>query len=311
MPVHPQVQEVLDQVAALGLPQLSALPVDQLRALMEAVSSQRAADAPRVENVRDLSIPGPAGQIPARLYRPAGAAHGVLVWFHGGGWVIGSIEGSDGTCRYLADAAGVAILSVGYRLGPEHPFPAAVDDCFAATKWAAENAGSLGLGRGHLAVGGDSAGGNLATVVSLLARDEGLPEIAFQALVYPATDARMGWPSIEENGEGYFLTKEDMKWFMGHYGLGTAMDATEWRMSPLLAPSHAGLPPAIVVTAEFDPLRDEGQAYAEALRAAGVDVTVAHYDGMIHAFFGMRGAIDAAEDAQKTVAAAVRDALVH
>jgi acetyl esterase/lipase len=310
MPVHPQVQEVLDQFSALGIPELSALPVDELRTLTEAMNGQRAADAPAVEEVRDLSIPGPVGDIPARLYRPAGAAGGVLVWFHGGGWVIGSIDGSDGTCRYLADAAGVAIISVGYRLGPEHPFPAAVVDCFAATEWVAENAESLGLGRGRLAVGGDSAGGNLAAVVSLLARDEGGPEIGLQALVYPATDARMGWPSIEENGEGYFLTKDDMKWFMGNYGLGSVVEAADWRLSPLLASSHANLPPALIVTAEFDPLRDEGQAYADALRAAGVDVTVAHYDGMIHAFFGMRGVVDAAEDAQKTVAAAVREALV-
>ena len=310
MSVHPQVQELLDQFAALGLSELSALPVDQVRALVDSLGAERAGDAPPLAEVRDVAIPGPAGDIPARLYRPANAAPGVVVYFHGGGWTIGSVEGYDTTLRYLAEATGVAFLSVGYRLGPEDPYPAAVDDAWAATQWVAGNGDALGVDASRLAVAGDSAGGNLAAVVSLMARDGGGPAIRMQGLIYPAVDARLGYPSIEQNGAGYFLTKNDMVWFYGHYGIGTTGSVDDWRVSPLLAASHAGLPSAIVITAQYDPLRDEGTAYAKALRDAGVDVTLQQFDGMIHGFFGMRGVIDASEDAQKLVGSALRQALV-
>ncbi|HKA04071.1 MAG TPA: alpha/beta hydrolase, partial [Acidimicrobiales bacterium] len=262
MPVHPQVQAVLDAVAAAGITDLSVLPVADVRALTLKLARQRAADAPVLAETRDLVIPSDNGAIPARLYRPAHATSGLLVYFHGDGWVIGSVEASDGTCRYLADTAGVAILSVDYRLAPEHPFPAAVDDCWAATEWAAGHSGELGVDALRLAVGGDSAGGNLAAVVSLLARDAGWPDIELQVLVYPAVDARAHFPSMDENAVGYFLTKNDVHWFYDQYGRGSVVSADDWRLSPLLAPTHNHLPPAVVVTAEYDPLRDEGAAYA-------------------------------------------------
>ena len=309
MPVDPQAQAVIDQLAAFGLKQLSDLPLDQLRGLLLELSKQTPSDP--VAEVRDLVVP--EGTVPVRLYRPEGSSPsdvlGVLVWFHGGGWTIGNVEGSDSTCRSLANKAGVAVVSVDYRLGPEHRFPAAVDDCWAATRWVAAHGDELGIDPDRLAVGGDSAGGNLAAVVSLLARDAGGPAIRHQALIYPAVDLRMGFPSIDENAEGYLLTKGDMVWFLDQY-LGDNTDAvTDWRMSPLLAERHDQLPPATIITAGYDPLRDEGGAYGDVLRAAGAKVHHAHYDSMIHGFFGMTGQIDAADIAQDEVAAQLRLAL--
>jgi acetyl esterase len=311
MPVHPQAQAVLDAMQEVGITQLSDLSVEQAREailLMEAETPR-----PEVAEVRDFVIPGPAGDIPARLYRPQGTAPEdvlpVLVYFHGGGFVIGDLETHDPTCRWMANRAGVAVVGVDYRRAPEHVFPAAVEDCFAATQWVAANGAELGVNGARLAVGGDSAGGNLAAVTALLARDAGAPEIRLQVLVYPAVDARMGHASIDENATGLLLTKHDMAWFYGHYGLGTACEADDWRLSPLLAASHAGTAPAVVITAELDPLRDEGELYAETLRRAGVDVQVQRYDGMIHAFFSMAGNIDAADQAQDEVAKALISAL--
>jgi acetyl esterase len=311
MPVHPQAQAVLDAMKEVGITQLSDLSVEQAReaiVLMEAETPR-----PEVAEVRDLVIPGPAGDIPARLYRPQGSVPEdvlpVLVYFHGGGFVIGNLETHDPTCRWLANRAGVAVVSVDYRLAPEHVFPAAVEDCFAATQWVAANGAELGVNGSRLAVGGDSAGGNLAAVTALLARDAGAPEIRLQVLVYPAVDARMGHASIDENASGLLLTKQDIGWFLGHYGLGTACEADDWRLSPLLAASHAGTAPAVVITAELDPLRDEGELYADTLRRAGVDVQHQRYDGMIHAFFSMAGTIDAADQAQDEVAKALISAL--
>jgi acetyl esterase len=309
VPVHPQVQEVLDVFAATGIGELSSLPVDQVRAFSAELAARRAADAPVLAETRDLVISGPGGDIPARLYRPAHAAPGLVVYFHGGGWTLGSVENSDGTCRYFADTAGITILSVGYRLGPEHPFPAAVDDCWAATEWAAGHSGELGVDAIRLAVAGDSAGGNLSAVVSLLARDAGWPAILLQVLVYPAVDARRAFPSMVENGVGYFMTKHDVDWFYRNYGVGEVVHADDWRVSPLLAPTHAGLPPAVIVTAGYDPLRDEGIAYRNVLHDAGVHVTHLHYDDMIHGFFSMRGQVDAATDVQKELGQIIRDVL--
>jgi acetyl esterase len=311
MPVHPQAQAVLDLLAEAGIENLSDLPVDQARELI----LQMEAETPRsdVAEVRDIVIPGPAGDIPARLYRPHGCTTDdvlpVLVYFHGGGWTICDLDTHDPTARWLANRAGVAAVSVDYRLAPDDVFPAAVDDCFAATQWVAENGAELGVDGSRLAVGGDSAGGNLAAVVSLMARDAGGPDIRLQVLVYPAVDARMGHASMDENATGYLLTKQDMAWFYGHYGLGTCVDADDWRLSPLLAPSHAGVAPAVVITAELDPLRDEGEVYVEVLRRAGVEVDHQRYDGMIHAFFTMAHAVDAAADAQEQVAKALLTAL--
>jgi len=309
MPVHPQAQLVIDAAAAAGLTDVSQLSVDELRTLTAALARRRAAGAPVLAETRDVVIPCRTGDIPARLYRPENAGTGLFVYFHGGGWVISSVESADGTCRYLADTAGVAILSVDYRLAPEHPFPAAVDDCWAATEWAAGHSGELGVDSLRLAVGGDSAGGNLAAVVSLLARDAGWPELRLQVLVYPAVDAHDHFPSLDENATGYMLTRDDLRWFYDQYGVGRVAQSDDWRVSPLLAPTHRGLAPAVVVTAEFDPLRDEGRAYANVLRDAGVHVTSLHYDDMIHGFFGWRGQVDAATDLHKQLGQHLRDAL--
>ena len=307
MPIHPQAQEVLDLLEQFGVSQLSDLSVEDARNLIVTMAAER--PGPDVAEVRDLKVPGPAGDIPVRFYRPAGSSPSdqlaVLVYFHGGGWVIGNLESHDGTARWLANRAGVAVASVDYRLGPEHVFPAAVDDCWAATNWVAANSADLGIDPNRLVVGGDSAGGNLAAVIALLARDAGAPLIRLQLLVYPAVDARMEHPSVDENGTGYLLSKADMNWFYEHYGRGPAVPADDWRLSPLLNPSLADVAPAYVLTAEFDPLRDEGEAYAAALEAAGVPTQHRRFDGMIHGFFTMVGAMDAADEAQEEAAKAI------
>jgi acetyl esterase len=302
MPVDPQVQTVLEQLQALQFPGFSEMEVDQARAII----GQLQTEAP--EPVAFVEDRVAAGEIPVRLYRPEGSEPPPLVvYFHGGGWTIGSLDTHDGLCRSLANRSGCAVLAVDYRLGPEHRFPAAVDDAMAATRWAADHAEELGVEPGRLGVAGDSAGGNLAAVVSLLARDAGGPRISHQLLVYPVTDLTRDWPSYQENGEGYFLTVRDMVWFEGHY-VRSPVDRKDWRLSPAVAASHADLPPAMVVTAEYDPLRDQGEAYGEVLRAAGVPVTVVRYPGMIHGFLGI-AVLDGAGRAMEEIGAELRAAL--
>ena len=223
------------------------------------------------------------------------------------GWVIGDIESSDGLCRILTNAVGCIVVSVDYRLAPEHPFPAAADDAYHATLWAATNASSFGGDPSRIAVCGDSAGGNLAAVVAQIARDRGKPAICFQLLIYPVTDAACDTPSYSENAEGYFLTKDAMQWFWNHYVRNDA-DRNHPYASPLRARNLAGLPAALVITAEFDPLRDEGERYAEGLRAAGTPVQLTRYEGMIHGFFAMSAVIDQGRTAIQQSAAALRTA---
>jgi len=232
----------------------------------------------------------------------------VLVFFHGGGWVIGDLETHDVLCRQITAEAGIEVVAVDYRLAPEHKFPAAVDDAWAATKWVVANAGKLGIDPKRVAVGGDSAGGNLAAVVALLARDAGGPAIALQVLLYPVTDFTTETGSYRECADGYLLTLDSMRWFFDHY-LKSPAEAGDWRASPLRAPSHAGLPPALIVTAGFDPLRDEGEAYAKKLRAAGVRVDYICYGGMVHGFVPMGRLIQAGNRAASHVATSLRDAL--
>jgi len=249
----------------------------------------------RVEN---LFSPGPAGDIPLRLYatdhvglRPA------LVYFHGGGFVFGNLDTHDAVCRAIAKASGAVVVAVDYRLAPEHKFPAAVDDSYAATKWVAANAERLGIDAHRIAVGGDSAGGNLATVIALRCRDAGGPALAAQVLIYPVTDvSTFETGSHRELAEGYFLTRAAMEWFTGHY-LASADHKRHPEVSPLLAPNLSGLPPALIITAEFDPLRDEGEAYARRIQQAGVPVTVTRYPGMIHGFVSMRGVLSGGRQA--------------
>ena len=293
MPLDPQARAYLDQMAAV-MPPLDTLTPDVIRGAIQVQVAQAAEQGPSkpVAQVNDRVIPGPAGEIPVRVYTPEGdGPFPLLVYVHGGSWVICTLDTHDGLCRRLANQAGCVVVSVDYRLAPEHPFPAAPEDCYAATQWVAAHATTLNGDATRVAVGGDSAGGNLAAVVALLARERGGPPLVFQLLIYPATDLRMGSPSIEENAEGYGLTKRDMLWFRGHY-LRSAADATDPLASPLLAPDLRGVPPALIITAEYDPLWDEGERYGARLREAGVPVTISRYDGMIHGFTGMGAVMD-------------------
>ena len=307
MPLDPAVKVLLDQIDALGAPGMHELPPADVRAMYESLRVPGLGDQ-RVPTT-DTAIDGPHGEIPVRVYTPptGEAPWPVIVFFHGGGWVIGSIETHDGVCRDLAARVEAVVVSVDYRLAPEDPFPAPLDDACAAVEWVAAKAADLGGDPARLAVVGDSAGGNLAAAVCLLARDRGGPSIAFQVLVYPVTDLTMSHPSMVENGEGYMLTAADMRYFAGHYLADT--DATDWRCSPLHAEDHAGLPPALVQTAEFDPLRDEGEAYAERLREAGVPVEVRRFDGLIHGYLNLRHLVPAAEPAVDHAVDALRRAL--
>ncbi len=307
MALHPQVRALLDQMASDSLPPLNALPVAAARQAAEVLGSMHGAPEP-VADVDNRTIRGPTGAIPIRIYTPSGnAPFPVLVFFHGGGWVIGNLDTHDGVCRSLANAARCVVVSVDYRLAPEHKFPAAAEDAYAAAQWAAANAASIGGDPTRVAVGGDSAGGNLAAVVALMARDRGALSLRYQLLVYPVTDSACDTPSYRENADGYFLTKDMMLWFWNHYLRGDA-DRSNPYAAPLRAADLRGLPPALVMTAEFDPLRDEGEAYAARLREAGVPVRLSRYEGLIHGFFGMSGVIDQARTAVEEAAAGLRAA---
>ena len=307
MPLDPKAREFLDMIIAAGQPPLHKMSVDEARMAIAAMAGLQGplAELARVEN-RD--IPGPAGDIPVRVYTPAGGGpFPVLVYFHGGGWVIGDLDSHDAVCRTIAHDVPALVVAVHYRRAPEDKFPAAAEDCYAATHWVAEHATELGGDPARVGIGGDSAGGNLSAVVALMARERGGPRLTFQALVYPATDATMDSPSHRENGEGYFLDAAAMEWFWGHY-LPSAAERTNPLVSPLRAADLHGLPPALVITAEFDPLRDEGEAYAARLRAAGVPVAVTRYPGMVHGFFQMNTLFTQAGAAQAEVVAALRAA---
>jgi acetyl esterase len=261
-----------------------------------------------VAAVEDRRLAGPGGELPVRVYRPPGTGpFPALVYLHGGGWVLGGLDTHDGTCRALARAVPCVVVSVDYRLAPEHPFPCAAEDAWAATRHVAANAAAFGAEPGRIAVGGDSAGGNLAAVVALMARDRGGPSLVHQLLVYPVIDAAMDTPSYRENAEGYFLTADAMAWFWGHYVPDPAARRNPYA-SPLRAADLAGVAPAQVLTAEFDPLRDEGETYAARLRAAGVPVTLRRFDGMIHGFFSMTGSLDQAAVAVEEAAVGLRAA---
>lgn len=312
MALDPQAASVIDLIAKSGRPPYHTLSPKEARQLFRETRPASTPPAPQIGAVRDLTADGPLGAIPLRVYRPAGVSESrplpALVYFHGGGWVIGDLETHDVLCRQLTAEAGVSVISVDYRLAPEHKFPAAVDDAWAATRWVAVHGEELAVDPARLAVGGDSAGGNLAAVVSLLARDAGGPRIALQSLVYPVTDLSSESQSYAELADGYMLTRDSMRWFRAHY-LAKAEDALDWRASPLRAPSLAGLPPALVITAGYDPLRDEGEAYARRLREAGVTVDAVCFGGMIHGFVGMGRLIETAFRAVTLIAGSLRYAL--
>jgi acetyl esterase len=295
MTVDPQIASLLDLIAASGHPPISQGTPEAARKGLRAMSCDLVGpeDVIRVGDARETTVPGAAGERPARIYRPEGdGPWPTTVYLHGGGFVIGDLDTHDQLCRRLCRDAGTVVVSVDYRLAPEHPFPAGLEDALAATRWAADHLDDLG-GTDRLAVGGDSAGGNLAAVVAQRMPDR----LAAQLLLYPATDMGGEYPSREENAEGYFLDLAAMEWFFTHYTTDVEGVAPEDpRLSPLRAESLAGLPPAVLVTAELDPLRDEGEAYADRLAAEGVAVHRARYDGLIHGFFDM-GPLSAAADA--------------
>ena len=309
--IHPQTRALLDLIERNRVPPTHTLSVADARALYRDRRGFTQPPPPEVALVRELTADGPHGPIALRLYRPFGADAAeplpVLVYYHGGGWVIGDLDTHDTLCRELANGAGCAVVAVDYRMGPEHRFPAAVDDCIAATRWVQAQAAELRLDATRLAVGGDSAGGNLAAVVAIAARERGDASIAFQLLIYPATDAHRSHPSHTENGRGYLLTTETMDYFSGHY-IPDRSQYDDWRVSPLLHPDLARLPPALVLTAGYDPLRDEGEAYAERLTAAGNRASYVCFDRQIHGFITMGKLLDEANAAVALCAAELRRA---
>jgi acetyl esterase len=310
--LHPQIQEVLRVMAAANLRPIEAMTPAEAREQMEATARARKAEPLPVARVEERTMPGPGSPLRLRLYWPNASSSGgpvpAIVYYHGGGHVIGSLDTHDLIARNLCAGAEALVASVDYRMGPEHKFPAAVEDSFAALQWVHASAAELGADASRLGVHGDSAGANLAAVVALMARDAGAPRLRLQSLVYPVADYTMSTPSYEKFASGCgILTREAMAWFQQHY-LRSPADAQDWRASPIRASSLAGVAPAIVVTAECDVLHDEGQGYADAMRRAGVAVEYREYPGMIHAFFGMVPAVDDAMNAQRTVWAAFKRA---
>jgi acetyl esterase len=304
--LHPQARAVLDTLDDLDLLPYSQYSVERARAVAEQLRTDAA--GPDLADVGDRTVPGPEGDLPVRTYRPAGEGpFPAVVYFHGGGFVLGGLDSHDLVCRHLAREADAVVMAVDYRLAPEHPFPAAVRDAYAATTWTAAHPDELGTD-GRLAVAGDSAGGTLAAVIALLARDRGGPELSHQALVYPGTSPESDWPSREENAEGYFLETVDIEWFYDHY-VPTDIHARNPYAFPMNACDFAGLPPATVVSAGFDPLRDEDEAYADRLAGAGVAVEHRAYPDVMHGFWSMLADpadLDRAHEAVTDVAADLR-----
>ena len=307
MPVDNDTQAVLDLLTKLGGPEFSALSVQQARTMSLAPPPAVPTAVHRIEN---REVPGSQCAIPIRIYYPdpSSATRGALVYFHGGGWVIGNLDSHDETCRRLCIGSGSMVISVGYRLAPETRYPGAMIDCYDVTSWAAREAKSLGIDADRIAVGGDSAGGNLAAAVALKARDQKGPPICFQLLIYPATDANFSTGSYIDNAKGYLLTRTAMQWFWDHY-VPTAAGRKEAYAAPAQAKDLKGLPPSLVLTAEFDPLRDEGEAYALAMQIAGVTVTHTRYDGVVHGFFGMHATVAKAGLATAQAAKALKQHL--
>ena len=310
MPVHPQIQKVIDALAASGFGPVHELTPAEARAQYERMVKARGIEPAPVGAVEDRAIPGPAGDLPVRIYRPEhdAAALPALVYYHGGGHVIGNLDTHDAVARNLCNGVGCVVVSVDYRLAPDHKFPAAAEDAFAAVQWCAAHGPQIGIDPLRMAVGGDSAGGNLAAVAALMARDAGGPAIRLQVLVYPVTDYACDTGSYRTCAVGYgMLDAQSMRWFRDHYLRGEA-DRLDWRAAPLRAGDHSGLPPALVLTAQCDVLHDEGEAYARRLRSAGVEVEHRDYEGMIHGFFTMAPTVDDAVRAQALVCGALKRA---
>ena len=314
--LHPDARALIDLIEERGVPATHTLTPVEARAFYRDRRSFTQPPAPEMGGIRDTHCEGPHGRIALRVYRPAGAGATpsrastlpALVYYHGGGWTIGDLDTHDVLCRQLCNGSGAAVISVDYRMGPEHRFPAAVDDCFAATRWVRHAASELGVDPARLAIGGDSAGANLAAVVAILARDAGDLPIAYQLLIYPATDMQGRHASHTTNGRGYVLTTETIAYYQGHY-MAEAAHQLDWRASPLLHGDLSNLPPALVLTAGFDPLRDEGLAYAAALTKAGNRATYVCFERQIHGFITMGRVLDEANAAVSMCAAELRRAL--
>ena len=312
MTINPDAAKVVELIIASGRPPYPTIGHVAAREIFVASRAILQPDPSPVGEVRDLAAAGPAGEIPLRLYRGQGTdasrPQPALIYYHGGGWVLGNLESHDGVCRDIANAALCTVISVDYRLAPEAKFPAAADDSIAAAQWIHDNADALGIDRNRLAVGGDSAGGNLSAVVALHARDNGGPKLKLQVLIYPSTDMSSVYPSYEEFAEQLPLTRTTMDWFVDLYLKSRARDAEDWRASPLHANSLAGLPPAYVITAAMDPLRDEGEEFARALMNAGVAVETKRFDGQIHGFLTMGRIIQDSQVAIADIATELRKA---
>jgi acetyl esterase len=309
VPLDPTAEVLIQTMTELGLVVESDSTPEERRAAMNAIAANPNFPKHPVHAIEDRAVPTPIGSIPVRVYRPSEAtALPVLVFFHGGGWVTCGLDTHDQLCRQLCDAVGCVVLSVDYRLAPETKFPGAVDDCIAAYDWATRHAHEIGGDTERIAIGGDSAGGNLAAVVALLARERALPAPKLQLLIYPVTDRELDSDSMVDNAKGYFLEAEGMRWFWDHYSR-TPADFDDWRFSPLRAESVQGLPRAVVITAEYDPLRDQGEAYGRRLRAEGVPTEIVRGDGMFHGFFGMHALMPPAQEAWDVAVTALRDAL--
>jgi acetyl esterase len=304
--LDPQAQFALDLAERSTRPLLESLDPHEARVQYAEMVAAASDDPPSGVSVQDATMPGPGGDLPTRIYRPESLEGPlpILVYFHGGGFVIGDRDTHDIPCRRLSLGAGCVVVSVDYRCAPEHPFPAAVDDAWAATRWIVDHAAELGGDAERVAVGGDSAGGTLAAVVCHLAKQEGGPKLVYQLLIYPATDLTGGLPSHRTLGQGYRLTADLMAWFMKHYFSGGG-DKRQWIASPLFAEDFTGLPPGLVLTAGYDPLKNEGSAYASKLREARVETELVEYGGMIHGFICMGGLIDAAAESMEVCAAAL------
>lgn len=305
--LHPEARALLEMMDAQGAPPLESQ--DPVEARISRVEPMKMLGGlpEALDRVEDLTIPGPAGGVPVRVYASErGGLRAALIYFHGGGFVFGNLDTHDAVCRSLAKESGAVVIAVDYRLSPEHKFPAAVEDAHAATVWVSANAERLGIDARRISISGDSAGGNLATVTAVRCRNAGGPALVSQVLIYPVTDmSSFDTDSHREYGEGYFLSRAGMEWFTSHY-LASADLARHPEVSPLLAPDLNALPPALVITAEFDPLRDEGEAYAKRLQKAGVPVTMTRYPGMIHAFVSMRGVLSGGRQAIQEVAKFIR-----
>lgn len=312
MTIHPDAAKVVELIIASGRPPYPTIGHVAAREIFVASRAILQPDPSPVAEIRDLAAAGPAGDIPLRLYRGQGTdtskPQPALVYYHGGGWVLGNLDSHDGVCRDIANAAGCTVIAVDYRLAPEAKFPAAAADAIAAVQWVHDNAADLGIDRARLAVGGDSAGGNLSAVVALHARDNGGPKLKLQVLIYPSADMSSVYPSYEEFAEQLPLTRTTMDWFVDLYLGSREKDAKDWRASPLHAESLAGLPAAFIITAAMDPLRDEGEAFARALLKAGVPVEVKRFDGQIHGFLTMGRIIKDAQTAVADIATELRKA---